>query len=56
MPKLISEKNGSGGEIGISSDGTDVGKAKRLDFQANRIEINSGIATITSDPLTLIQL
>lgn len=55
MPKLISEKNG-GGEIGISSDGTDVGKAKRLDFQSNRIEINSGIATITSDPLTLIDL
>ena len=55
MPKLISEKNG-GREIGISSDGTDVGKAKRLDFQANRIEINSGIATITSDPLTLIDL
>ena len=55
MPKLISEKNG-GTQIGISSDGTDVGKAKRLDFQANRIEINSGIATITSDPLTLIDL
>ena len=55
MPKLISEKNGAT-QIGISSDGTDVGKAKRLDFQANRIEINSGIATITSDPLTLIQL
>ena len=55
MPKLISEKNG-GGEIDISSDGQDVGKAKRLDFQANRIEINSGIATISSDPLTLIDL
>jgi hypothetical protein len=56
MPKLISEKNGGGGEIGISSDGQDVGKAKRLDFYANRIEINSGIATISSDPLTLIDL
>jgi len=55
MPKLISEKNGLV-QIGISSDGADVGKASRLDFQSNRIEINSGIATITSDPLTLINL
>ena len=55
MPKLISEKNGAT-QIGISSDGTDVGKANRLDFQANRIEINSGIATISSNPLTLIDL
>lgn len=55
MPKLISEKN-SGAQIDISNDGTDVGKASRLDFQANRIEINSGIATVMSDPLTLIDL
>lgn len=55
MPKLISEKNG-GVQIGISSDGTDIGSAKRLNFESNRIEINSGIATITSDPLTLINL
>lgn len=55
MPKLISEKNG-GAQIGISSDGTDVGKASRLDFQANRIEISSGIATVMSDPLTLVDL
>ena len=55
MPKLISEKNG-GVQIGISSDGTDIGSAKRLNFESNRIEINSGIATITSNPLTIANL
>lgn len=60
MPKLISEINGSGGggNIGIASDGIELGNMKTLDYESNRIEFDSttGVATVFSNPLTIIGL
>ena len=58
MPRLISEVNSGGGAIGISSDGVDLGNMKKLDYERNRIEYdtNSGVATVFSNPLTIIGL
>jgi len=57
MPRLISEVNGSG-SVGISSDGVELGNMKTLDYESNRIEFdsNSGVATVFSNPLTIIGL
>ena len=57
MPRLISEVNG-GGSVGIASDGVDLGNMKKLDYESNRIEYdtNSGVATVFSNPLTIIGL
>ena len=57
MPRLISEVNGSG-SVGIASDGVDLGNMKKLDYESNRIEYdtNTGIATVLSNPLTIIGL
>ena len=43
-------------QIGISSDGSNVGTANTINFESNRLTLNSGIATITTDPLTIIGL
>ena len=58
MPRLISEINSGGGAIGIASDGVDLGNMKKLDYESNRIEYdtNSGVATVFSNPLTIIGL
>ena len=60
MPKLISEINGSGGggNIGIASDGIELGDMKTLDYESNRIEFDNttGVATVFSNPLTIIGL
>ena len=58
MPRLISEINSGGGAIGIASDGIDLGNMKKLDYESNRIEYdtNSGVATVFSNPLTIIGL
>jgi|TARA_B100000965_G_scaffold386612_1_gene389026 hypothetical protein len=58
MPRLISEVNSGGGAIGIASDGIDLGNMKKLDYESNRIEYdtNSGVATVFSNPLTIIGL
>tara|TARA_B100001113_G_C20777166_1_gene477928 strand:+ start:232 stop:408 length:177 start_codon:yes stop_codon:yes gene_type:complete len=58
MPRLISEINSGGGAIGISSDGIDLGNMKKLDYETNRIQYdtNSGVATVFSNPLTIIGL
>tara|TARA_Y100001968_G_C19286492_1_gene681950 strand:- start:774 stop:950 length:177 start_codon:yes stop_codon:yes gene_type:complete len=58
MPRLISEVNSGGGAIGIASDGVDLGNMKKLDYESNRIEYdtNSGVATVFSNPLTVIGL
>ena len=58
MPRLISEVNSGGGAIGIASDGVDLGNMKKLDYESNRIEYdtNSGVATVFSNPLTIIGL
>ncbi len=58
MPRLISEINSGGGAIGIASDGVDLGNMKKLDYESNRIEYdtNSGVATVFSNPLTVIGL
>ena len=57
MPRLISEVTGSG-SVGISSDGVELGNMKTLDYESNRIEFdsNSGVATVFSNPLTIIGL
>ena len=58
MPRLISEVNSGGGAIGIASDGVDLGNMKKLDYESNRVEYdtNSGVATVLSNPLTVIGL
>ena len=57
MPRLLSAVNGSG-QVGITSDGTDLGNMTDLNFESNRIKFDStsGIATVYSDPLTVIGL
>jgi len=57
MPKLLSAVNGSS-QVGISSDGTDLGNMTRLNYESNRVELDatSGIATVFTDPLTIIGL
>ena len=57
MPRLISEVNGSG-SVGIASDGVELGNMKTLDYESNRVEFdsNSGVATVLSNPLTIIGL
>ena len=53
MPRLLSQINGSG-QVGIASDGISLGNMKELNFDSNRVKLTStGIATVTSDPLTL---
>jgi len=55
MPKLISQINSPA--VGIASDGTVLGDAIQINFQSNRVKLNAtGIATVTSDPLTLVGL
>ncbi|QJT70108.1 hypothetical protein SynMITS9220M01_095 [Synechococcus phage SynMITS9220M01] len=57
MPRLLSSVNGSG-QVGISSDGTDLGNMTRLDFESNRVDFdtNAGVATVFSNPLTIVGL
>jgi hypothetical protein len=57
MPRLISEVNGSG-SVGIASDGVELGNMKTLDYESNRVEFdsNSGVATVFSNPLTIVGL
>jgi len=57
MPKLLSAVNGSS-QVGISSDGTDLGNMTRLNYESNRVELDSasGIATVFTDPLTIVGL
>jgi len=58
MPRLISEVNSGGGAVGIASDGVDLGNMKKIDYESNRIEFDttSGVATVMSNPLTIIGL
>ena len=57
MPRLLSSVNGSS-QVGISSDGTDLGNMTRLNFESNRVDFdsNAGVATVFTDPLTVIGL
>ena len=57
MPRLLSQINGSG-QVGIASDGTSLGNMSELNFQSNRVKYdsNTGIATVMSDPLSVIGL
>ena len=56
MPKLISQLNSSGA-VGIQSDGTSLDNASKINFEANRVEVSAaGIATVYSNPLTVIGL
>ena len=56
MPKLISQVNSTA--VGISSDGTLLGDATQINFESNRVKYdsNTGIATVMTDPLTVIGL
>ena len=58
MPRLISEINSGGGAIGIASDSVDLGNMKKLNYESNRIEYdgNTGVATVFSNPLTIVGL
>ena len=56
MPRLISQVN-SAGAVGIQSDGTSLGNATKLNFESNRVKLAStGIATVTTDPISIIGL
>ena len=56
MPKLMSIVN-SNGDIGIKSDGTKVGDATQINIQNRNVTaVSSGIATLTTDPLTIVGL
>ena len=56
MPRLISQVN-SAGAVGIQSVGTSLGNATKLNFESNRVKLAStGIATVTTDPISIIGL
>jgi len=57
MPRLLSSVNGSS-QVGISSDGTDLGNMTRLNLESNRVQLDrtTGVATVFSCPLTIIGL
>ena len=55
MPRLISVVNRFGA-VGIQSDGTKISYGTELNFQSNRVEVQSGIATVYTDPLTIVGL
>tara|TARA_R100000008_G_C3541443_1_gene144980 strand:- start:487 stop:657 length:171 start_codon:yes stop_codon:yes gene_type:complete len=56
MPKLMSTVN-QHGAIGIRSDGTKIGDATSINIQNRNITaVSSGIATLTTDPLTVVGL
>ena len=55
MPRLLSSVNGSS-QVGISSDGTNLGNMTRLNLESNRVTLDTttGVATVFSDPLTIV--
>ena len=56
MPTLLSTVNGAV-KVGIQSDGSSLDSASKIKFENNRVTVSSaGIATVTSDPLTVIGL
>ena len=57
MPRLLSNVN-STGAVGISSDGTSLGNMTSINYTSNTVEFdsNAGVATVMSNPLTLIGL
>ena len=56
MPTLLSTVNGAV-KVGIQSDGTALGNATKLNFESNRVKLAStGIATVTTDPISIIGL
>ena len=57
MPRLLSQLNSSG-QVGIASDGTSLGNMSELNFESNRVKFdsNAGVATVYTDPLTVIGL
>ena len=48
MPKLISQKNNFG-TVQIKKDGTAIG-------QVDKIDVKTGVATVFTDPLTVLGL
>ena len=57
MPRLLSQVN-STGAVGIASDGTTLGNMTELNLESNRVKFdsNAGIATVYSDPVSVIGL
>ena len=57
MPRLISNVN-STGAVGISSDGTSLGNMTTLNFESKdiKIDVKTGVATVFTDPLTVLGL
>ena len=57
MPRLLSQVN-STGAVGIASDGTSLGNMTEFNLESNRVKFdaNAGIATVYTDPLTIVGL
>ena len=57
MPRLLSNVN-STVAVGIASDGTSLGNMTTLNYNSNTVEFdsNAGVATVMSNPLTIIGL
>ena len=57
MPRLLSNVNITGA-VGIASDGTSLGNMTTLNYESNRVKFdsNAGVATVMTDPLTVIGL
>ena len=57
MPRLLSTIN-SAGAVGIQSDGTSLGNATKLNFENKdiKIDVKTGVATVFTDPLTVLGL
>ena len=57
MPKLISQKNNFG-TVQIKKDGTTIGQVDKIDFENKdiKIDVRTGVATVFTDPLTVLGL
>ena len=55
MPRLSSQIN-SAGQVFIQSDGSALANATKINFEANRVKVTAGIATVYSNPLTIVGL
>ena len=57
MPKLISQKNNFG-TVQIKKDGTTIGQVDKINFENKdiKIDVRTGVATVFTDPLTVLGL
>jgi len=57
MPRLISQKNNFG-TVQIKKDSTTIGQVDKIDFENKdiKIDVRTGVATVFTDPLTVLGL